>query len=154
MAPGFELQWEIEGSKQLSRVMQNMEVKLKDFRIPFTDASKELVKIFSKDVFETEGSAIGEKWARLSPYTVAQKARLGYSAKPLVRTGRMQRSFKSIIETTQATIYNDTEYFKYHQSNKPRSKLPRRVMMKLAEIQKQIVVKAFQTYFHKVMKKT
>ncbi len=146
----FSLEWTIEGEKQLAREMLGFTVRLKDFTIPFTDATKQLTKIFSTDVFNTQGGVIGEQWKRLSPYTVAQKARLGFPQDTLVRTGTMKKSFKSIVETHQAVIYNDVDYFKYHQSNAPRKKIPRRVMMKLGDQQKQIVVKSFQKYFFKM----
>lgn len=147
---GFNLEWSLEGEKQLSRVMVGINTKLKDFSKPFKNASDRLKTIFSKDVFETEGGAIQERWKRLSPYTVSQKARLGFPPNPLVRTGRMQKGFRTIVDSDKAVIYNEMEYFKYHQSNQPRSKIPRRVMMKLGDQQKQIVIKAFQKYFHEL----
>lgn len=151
MAGGFKLEWKMEGTTELSRVLQGMKTKLKDFSKPFASASKELIKIYSNDVFNTQGGEINERWERLSPYTVAQKSRLGFPKDILVRTGKMQKGFKSIIDKEQALIYNDTEYFKYHQSNQPRKKIPRRVMMKLAENQKQMVVKEFQKYLMKLI---
>lgn len=153
MAGGFQLEWSIEGDKQLSRVLQGMENQLSDFREPFKSASDDLKKIYEDEVFSTDGKVINEKWERLSPYTVAQKARLGFPRDILIRTGKMRESFRTIVTSSQAVIYNDVEYFKYHQSNKPRSKIPRRVMMKLAENQKQMVVKHFQEYIRAALKK-
>jgi len=67
----------------------------------------------------------------------------------------MKRSFRAKATSMQGEIWNATTYFKYHQSNKPRSSnLPRRVMMKLGEQQKQLVVKVFHTqYTRKVLKR-
>ena len=145
---GFQISWTIEGEKQLSRTLQGLSTSVKDFRKPLTQSANRLISVFSRDVFDSEGGAIAEKWARLSPHTVAQKARLGYGSKGILeRTGKMRRSFDSVVESTQAVIGNTAEYFKYHQSNQARSgRLPRRVMMKLAENQKQMVVKFFQDY--------
>ncbi len=144
---GFQLQWSIEGEKQLSRTLQRVRSDIKDLRVPFGEAARYLQRTFERDVFDTEGQTIGEKWKRLSPYTVAQKARSGFSgAGILQRTGAMRRSFKSIVATDQAVIYNTAPYFKYHQSNKPRHRIPRRVMMKIAENQREQVVKYFQEY--------
>lgn len=151
MADGFQLQWTIEGETQLSRKLLGMQNNIKDFRQPFNDSAKLLRNLFSKEVFSTEGGVIGEKWARLSPYTVAQKARLGYPPDILVRTGEMKRSFQTIVSSDQAVIYNTSPYFKYHQSNQPRAKIPRRVMMKLGSTQKEQVVKIFQAFIRKSM---
>ena len=140
------LSWSIEGEKQISRNLEGLKHNLKNFKEPFKDASNMLVGIFSKDVFSTKGSVIGEQWARLSPMTIKQKAKRGFGSEPLIATGTMQGSFRTIVETDKAVIYNKSDYFKYHQSNKPRKKLPRRVMMKIANTQKVEVVRIFQRH--------
>lgn len=149
----LQLEWSIEGEQQLSRVLRGVNGGFSNLEKPFKAAAESLKRTFSTEVFSTKGAVIGEKWARLSPYTVAQKARQGYPADPLIRTGAMKDSFKSVVTSTEATISNTAEYFKYHQSNQPRTTLPRRVMMKLGENQKQEVVKEFQKYILEVMKK-
>ena len=155
VAKGFQLEWSIEGQKELSRLLQGMQNKLKDFTEPFKKTTDSLKKTYETEVFDTEGGVIGEHWERLSPYTVAQKARLGFGNKGILeRTGTMRKSFKTMVSSVQGVVLNDTDYFKYHQSNQPRTKLPRRVMMKLAENQKQMIVKEFQKYIReKVLKK-
>jgi phage gpG-like protein len=147
----FQLQWTIEGTTELSRVLIGMGSGLSDYTYPFTESAVYLKSVFSKDVFDTQGAAIGERWKRLSPYTVAQKARKGYPSTPLIGTGRMRGSFQSIVSTDQAVIYNTAEYFKYHQSKLPRAHLPRRVMMKLAENHKQQIIKFFQEHIRAAM---
>jgi phage gpG-like protein len=142
----FQLSWSIEGETQLSRRLEGLSARTRDLTVPFRKSADMLIGVFSKDVFATQGAVIGERWQRLSPYTVAQKARQGYPPEPLVRTGRMQRSFASTVASDQAVIYNTTSYFKYHQSRLPRTRLPRRVMMKLNENMKQSIVKIFQRY--------
>lgn len=148
----FVLEWHVEGVKELSRVLLDTESNLKDFKAPFKDSADYLVRTFSKDVFETQGRAIGERWKRLSPYTIAQRARLGFFGPPLVRTGRMQQGFRSIVSSTQATVYNDTNYFKYHQSRGPRTRLPRRAMMALGNTQKETIVRYFQAHMRESMR--
>jgi phage gpG-like protein len=66
----------------------------------------------------------------------------------------MQHSFKSIVASDQAVISNSAPYFKYHQSNKPRSRIPRRVMMALGQNQKQDIVRFFQSYISSMMHDT
>jgi phage gpG-like protein len=150
----FHLQWTIEGEKELSRVLIGMGTSLKDYRQPFENSVYYLKKTFSKDVFATQGAAIGERWKRLSPATVAEKARRGFFGGPLIRTGRMQNSFASIVQSDQAVVYNTAEYFKYHQSNRARSfRLPRRVMMALGQNQRVTIVRYFQEFVREAMRR-
>jgi phage gpG-like protein len=146
----LQLSWEIEGRQELSRVLRDIGKEIKDWTPAFRESAEELTKIFANDVFATRGSAIGENWKPLKPSYLAKKVEQGYPADPLVRTGDMQKNFKSLFKSDMAEIWNSTVYFKYHQSDRPRkSNLPRRVMMKLGEQQKQLVVKIFHTYWYK-----
>lgn len=143
----FQLKWSIEGEQQLSRRLRNIEQGTKDLQPAFQKTADYLVRIFSTDVFDTQGRAIEEQWQRLSPATVARKARTRMSPDILVATGAMKRSFVSSVSSVQAVISNTAEYFKYHQSNKARtSSLPRRVMMKLGKAQRVEIVRFFQDY--------
>lgn len=142
----FEISWTIEGEKQLSRVLTRLSTDIKNFKLPLTNIAEKLVQTFSTEVFSTQGAAIDESWRPLAPGTLQQKRRKGFSSQPLVATGTMQKSFRSIVTNDAAVIYNTADYFKYHQSNQPRKKLPRRVMMKIANRQKEMIVKEFKNY--------
>ena len=142
----FQLSWTIEGEKQLSRRLLTLEDAVQDYSYPFSQSADFLKGVFSRDVFQTQGTAIGERWRRLSPVTVAQKARRGYPSTPLIGTGSMQRSFHTIVSSDQAVIYNTAAYFKYHQSKAPRSHLPRRVMMKIHHNQREQIIRFFQEH--------
>jgi len=147
----FHLSWSIQGETQLSRALLGMGNRLRDFSEPFGEAASVLTVMFSNEVFATRGAIIGEKWKRLSPYTVSQKARKGYPSDPLIATGQMQRSFQSIVSTDQVVITNTAEYFKYHQSNLPRERIQRRVMMKIAGRQREAIVKIFQQFIRQAL---
>lgn len=151
----MQLEWSIEGEKQLSRRLRIASNAFQDMSKPFENSAKKLTKVYSNDVFKTEGSVIGEKWARLSPATVARKARAGMKqpSKPLVGTGAMQKSFRYQHGKDFALIENVSDYFKYHQSNQARSRIPRRIMMKIAESQKTLVVRIFQKYLKEQLNK-
>lgn len=142
------ISWDIEGSKQLSRVLKGIGDGIKDWTPAFKESSEELAKIFANEVFDTEGRQIGEKWKALKPSYLAAKRKAGYSGGILERTGEMRKSFKSQFSGSDGRIWNAATYFQYHQSDKPRKVLPRRVMMKLGENEKQIVVKIFHTYWY------
>ena len=145
----LQLEWKIEGTQELSRRLQNIGEGIKDWTPAFREASEELAGIFANEVFDTKGGTIGESWKPLTPRYLSQKLKQGYPADPLVRTGKMKNSFKTQFKADFGEVWNSMFYFKYHQSKEPRSKIPRRIMMKLGENQKQLVVKIFHTYWYK-----
>ena len=151
----FNLSWSIEGDKQLSRVLLNVSNAAKDFKKPLGQSAVMLRELFEGDVFKTEGGAIQRQWARLSPATVARKARSGYPfpTKPLVATGKMQKSFYTTVTSDYAIVGNNQDYFKYHQSNKPRKRLPRRQMMRIDNERKVEIVRYFQEHLRNEAKK-
>lgn len=145
----MELHWSIEGEKQLAQKLEKIGKEIKDWQPAFREASDRLKNIFSNDVFSSNGGVLGQSWAPLKPQYLAQKLKAGYPADTLVRTGLMKSNFYSNVYRDYAEIGNNTEYFKYHQSKLPRSKMPRRVMMKLSTPQSEMVVKIFHNYWYK-----
>lgn len=143
----LDLQWNIEGEKQLHNRLRVAAEAVKDWTPAFKETAVQLKQVFSADVFATEGGAVDESWAPLSPAYAKRKARQ-YPGKGLLQaTGKMQDSFMTLWKPDMAMVWNTCDYFKYHQSNKPRHVLPRRLMMKLAQQQRTDVVKIFHTYF-------
>lgn len=141
------LRFSISGQVQLSRVLLNVSNAVKDWTPALEKSAEDLIEVFSYDVFESEGGAIGEAWDPLSA-AYAKRKEKKYPGNPiLVATGLMQDSFTRLVDTTSLKIGNSAEYFKYHQSSAPRTKLPRRVMMKLTLDLREIVVKNFQRQF-------
>lgn len=149
----FQLSWNIEGEQQLLRNLRGVSETMGDWTPAFRKVARDLKAVFANDVFQTKGKAIEENWPPLKPTYLAQKREQGYPAQPLVKTGKMQKAFKSQFKPDSATIWNAMTYARYHQSNKPRKVLPRRVMMKLGNDQKELVVKIFHTHFIKKLKK-
>ena len=142
----FQLRFEIEGVTELSRKLEITINRLRDMTPAFQQTALDLHRTFSQDVFETEGGVIDEDWQELSPAYAAQKSKRYPGAGILVATGRMRQSFVYDWTANMASVWNSAPYFPFHQSNKPRSRLPRRVMIKLAEAQKEHVVEIFHKY--------
>lgn len=147
----YAVTWSIEGEKQLSRNLVIMADRIEDWTPAFQDTAETLKDTFSKDVFSSEGSVIQERWSPLSQAYAYRKAQKYPGKGILEATGTMKNSFMTLWRPDMAMVWNDIAYFKYHQSNKPRSKLPRRVMMKLGNSQKTMVMKIFHNYFHKAV---
>lgn len=149
----FALSFAIEGEQQLLRRFQGIEKEMGDWTPAFKESIETLKDIFENKVFDTQGGAIGEKWDALDPEYQRWKS-MHYPGKGILQaSGAMRRAFATMFKADQAAVWNTATYFAYHQSKAPRSKLPRRVMMKLAESQREIVIKIFHTYFQKKLKK-
>jgi len=143
----FQISWTIEGEKQLSRRLLIVAKNVKDWTPAFRETAMTLKNVFSNDAFRTQGTAIEESWSPLKKAYALQKARKYPGKGILEATGKMRGGFMTLWNTDMAKVWNDIAYFKYHQSNRPRTKLPRRVMMKLGYRQRDEVVKIFHTYF-------
>ena len=143
----FELSYTIEGDKQLSRRLLVMSEKIKDWTPAFAETAMTLRNIFSMDVFQSQGAIIEEHWSPLSKAYAMRKSKRYPGKGILEASGAMRAGFMTMYRSDMAQVWNEVDYFKYHQSNRPRTKLPRRVMMKLAEAQRQQVVKIFHNYF-------
>lgn len=130
----MQISFQIEGEQQLSRNLRNVSAEMGNWLPTFKQVGSTLQGLFSGPVFETEGAEIGEPWVkrkREQPWKLLQKS------------GKMKRGFRYDATQKSVVIYNDTSYFVYHQSNKPRRRLPRRVMMKIDEKRKQDIIHTF-----------
>lgn len=125
----------LEGEQQLDRILGTMDGKFNDFREPLEQSKEQLLKTTSSN-FSLGGHLMGG-WR--------PRKRI-YSHPILDKTGAMKNNFQSRVTNTQMEIWNPTRYFKYHQSNKPRTRLPRRVMLKIIEADKVRISKFFQEY--------
>jgi len=151
---GYQISFELEGEKQLSRRLRMVADSVQDMRPAFKKVSAKLKNTFEDDVFMTEGSVIGSRWQPLSPAYRQWKARNYPGRGILQRTGRMQKGFRSTFGKDYSEISNKVDYFKYHQSRIPRSRgLPRRPMMRLHFIQREQVQKIIQKHISDSIKK-
>ncbi len=131
----IELGVEVEGEKQLSRGLGLIAEDLDDFSKPLSKSSTLLLKTFDQN-FRTRGGLFG-KWAprkTIRPWPLLEE------------TGETRYGFISAVTPSRLVIGNTSPKFKYHQSNKPRRKIPRRVMMMIDKQRKTEVVKYFQEF--------
>lgn len=139
------LRFSVEGEVQISRALLKISSAVQDLTPAFEKSGEDLTEILSYDVFETEGAAIDEHWQPLSIAYSKTKARKFPGQPILVASGLMRDSFVPTANANSLVIRNMVEYFKYHQSRAERkSNLPRRVMMKLTENMREMVVKNVQ----------
>lgn len=138
------LRFEIQGDVQISRNLTTLDSNLKNWSKEFKETGQYLQNFFSNEVFSSRGSVFGEPWKPLSARYAAWKAQHYPGRGILERTGEMRKSFVSDYGALYTRVTNKKRYFIYHQSNQARARLPRRIMMKLAERQKQTVIQIFR----------
>lgn len=126
-----EVQIKLEGGDKVIRKLKRMGIELNDFSEEMRAIGKYYQNFVTVDVFEDEGGPYGNQWAPLNEAYEDAKREEYPGAGILERTGKMRRNFKTKISPNSMIFYNPTKYFKYHQSSKPRKKLPRRVMINL-----------------------
>lgn len=132
-----QLQFEIEGEKQVSAVLGITADHVKNFRKPMERIAGELQKSFQMNFSSRGALFMPGGWpprARYYPWPILEK------------TGLMRRSFREEVHDDYVVMFNSTPYFRYHQSNRPRKRLPRRVMMKIDEQRRNFIFKELQAH--------
>jgi hypothetical protein len=135
-APFFHLRVTMEGDVLVDRLVKGVEARMANVMPAWPAVVRQFREIMTFAFF-TEGGTTGRKWPDLAPSTQADRVRKGFpGAHPILqRTGKLARALVSGGEGgfLQATprrlaigVDESLDYFKYHQSNRPRSRLPRR----------------------------
>lgn len=125
----------IEGEIVIDRLLKGLEERASDL----TPAWPAVVRAFREIVgraFDTEGASTGAPWQPLAKRTVDERRRLGFGPEHpiLQRTQNLQRALTigegAYVRTTPRSleymVAPHLGYFVYHQSNQPRTRLPRR----------------------------
>lgn len=123
----------LEGEQQLSRRLGIIADGVEDFSPAFERIEGELLHSVDSN-FSQRGGLFGGWVPRKddNPWPLLEK------------TGELRGGFMSAIKSDYLEIGNSVSYFKYHQSNQPRARLPRRVMLKIDQTRKVFITKAFQ----------
>jgi hypothetical protein len=145
----------IEGDIVVDRVLQGLEDRAHDV----SPAWPKFVEVFQgieQRAFASEGGSTGAPWKQLAPRTQKERQRLGYGpAHPILqRTTKLMRAlttgegaFVSMSPTSLRYILSETVgYFKYHQSNRPRTRLPRRAPVLLTADDRTALVHPIRLY--------
>jgi phage gpG-like protein len=116
---------EVNAAAAIRRV-QTLATEGKDRTVPNRQLATQLTGWTLRN-FQQGGSLQTPVWAPLKASTAKQKARLGYSATPLIRTGHLRQSFRPFYDNNQAGTGSEVPYSKYHETGTDR--LPQRAML-------------------------
>jgi phage gpG-like protein len=127
--------FEIEGEKQISAELGIAADHLEDFSEPMAKAADIMMDAVD-DNFDKRGGRFGGWDPRKDtlPHPLLEK------------TGVMRKGFYKESTSDYAMVGNDDDKFPYHQSNQPRTRLPRRVMLMIDARMRDEIFKAFQEY--------
>ena len=136
----------ISGTQEVIDKLRRLDDGLMNFSESMAQIGDELKSYFSGQVFASQGGVLGVRWPTLAAGTILYKRKHypAYATTPLIRTGGMQESFTADSTGRSVTISNTAPYFKYHQSNAPRTKIPYRPMMGINDDVQTIVHKILQ----------
>ena len=135
---GMNIGFEIEGEKQISAELGITIDHLEDFSEPMAEAADIMMQAV-EDNFDKRGGRFGG-WAPRKPTIPPQTHPL------LEKTGDMRKGFYKESNSEFAMVGNEDPKFPYHQSNQPRTKIPRRVMLQIDARMRDEIFKAFQLY--------
>ena len=121
MATQITIRQNFRGINELKQKLRNPKPYLKK-------VGEELVDYY-KENMESEGQKLLKKqWTSLSPWTIAEKQRLGFGSKKILeRTGKLRKGIKIVrLLNKKVIISNKVEYFAQHQQGDKSKKLPQR----------------------------
>ena len=149
----FRFRLDIAGEVQMDRGIQRFTEGIADYR-PIWPVIADDFYAMEKGQFRSEGEEGGKRWQELSPAYAAWK-QAQYPGKPILeRTGDLVKSLTSehdpntvqVKKRKTLTLGTKIPYAIYHQSPKPRKRLPRRPEIMADEAFKRSVMHHIQTY--------
>lgn len=121
----------LKGGKDTVDKLNRVRDVLRDLRSEFQSSGKFMKDYYTKVPWTLDGTNFGERWQELNP-KYAERKRKKYGSKPkLEASGDMRRGFRYQTTKTTLRVSNEVAYFVYHQSTRPRRKIPRRQMLGL-----------------------
>lgn len=122
----YAIKVDIQGATELAQKLRKFGSSVLDLSRSMEDIGVYFERFFAGEVFASRGGVIGKSWPALDSRYAVYKARAWPGRPPLIRTGVMNNSFKHRSTRLSTTIWNEAEYFEYHQEGQG---VPQRVMM-------------------------
>lgn len=125
---------QIKGINELNKYLQSIKKEIQN-PLKFHKQSSVIMLTDIHNHFSKEQSPTG-KWKALSPITIFRRRGGGQSksAKILQDTGRLRNSIVNAFSSKGAEVGTNVEYGKYHDSDKPRTKLPQRKFLWISQM--------------------
>lgn len=157
-APGqqmIRINFTLDGEALVDRVFAVIEERIEN-PSPAWPAVVKAFQAIEAEVFQGEGAHTGRPWPQLAPRTQADRRRKGFPpAHPiLARTHALERALTlgdgaAAVTTARTLRYRlapEVGYWVYHQSNKPRSRIPRRATVLLTADDRTKIIHPIRLY--------
>lgn len=144
----------LEGEQVIQRQLAGLEERLSDMT-PAWPSVLRAFRIIMYRAFASEGRTTGIPWPKLAERTVKDRERQGFPGRHpiLARTHTLERALTSeggasvIIQMPRYfAVAVDLDYFKFHQSKRPRTKIPRRAPINLTQDNKTSLLHPIRLY--------
>lgn len=144
----------LEGEQVIQRQLDGLEERLSDMTPAWPSVLRAFRTIMSA-AFASEGGSTGSPWPQLAESTVKQREREGFPGRHpiLARTHTLERALTTeggasvVVQLPHYfAVAIDLDYFKYHQSNRPRTKLPRRAPINFTQDDKTELLRPIRLY--------
>lgn len=143
----------VKGAPEALAMLKRTKDGMLNLATPFKDIGGLLTKLYAGEVFASRGRVIGHPWPRLAPATEREKDRRWAGRPAMIRTGKLQNSFRFDSGPTSLRIHNTAKsrkgfpYFAAHQLGTGR--VPQRVMMALDDQRVRQIQKTIQDHLNK-----
>lgn len=117
----------VSGLDRVNERLSRLGASLHNFSGALSILGRQLIMFYSETVMNSQGTALGSRWAPLAASTQAYKSQHWPGTQPLVRTGTMQKSFFANSTADTLLVSNNNPYFAYHQLGT--RKMPQRRMI-------------------------
>lgn len=129
----------ITGDKEIIKKLSKLGLAMMTYKEAMGDIGEAYEDFYGNAVIKSQGGIIGVKWKPLSTkYKKFKTKNYNAATQLLVASGKMKKSFGHEADSKSVTIYNDDPKFAYHNSDEPRSKMPRRQIFKVNDAVRKI----------------
>ncbi|MDP9202284.1 MAG: phage virion morphogenesis protein [Gemmatimonadota bacterium] len=144
----------LEGDVVIQRQLAGLEARMSDMT-PAWPAVLSVFRGIMRAAFATEGGSTGAPWPQLAERTVKDRERQGFPGRHpiLARTHTLARALTTeggasvVVQMPRYfAVAVDLDYFKFHQSKRPRAKIPRRAPINLTQDDKTALLHPIRLY--------
>lgn len=141
---GLAVHITIKGDKETLARIKKLGTSMKELKPAMDKVGEYATGYYASIGILDKGRPYNAQWP---DYSTAYKKwkEIHYPGRPMmVQTGTLSDSFKHEATKNSVRIYNTAPYFKYHQSDEPHIKIPRRQMMGINGTIKRVVREAIR----------
>ena len=120
---------QITGVEKVYQKLNRLGQGLYNFNEAMRLIGQDLVSYYANEGFGSQGGVFDHVWPRLSSKYSVYKAKKWPGRGILEASGAMRHGFIYSANSTSVAVDNQVDYFKYHQSTAPRTKMPWRPSM-------------------------